>query len=143
MAYATAVELEDGTGTHPGLGYLPTNADQLLYRASRDVDRATQCATYETDEDDLPTDPVVLQALKEATIEQVAYQLTVGNTDGVVHAMQSGVPSNESAGSVSLSRGPSSGGSTDGLPWLGVQAGWILRQAGLLGQAPYTWVGSA
>lgn len=143
MAYATAVELQNGTGTHPGLGYLPDNADQLLYRASRDVDRAVQTATYEVDDDDLPTDPVVLQALKEATIEQVAYNLSMGNADGIIHPMQSGVPSGESAGSISLSRGPSAGGSTDGLPWLGAQAGWILQQANLLNQAPYTWIGLA
>lgn len=137
MAYATVGELTTA------LGYAPVNGQQLLNRASRDVDRAIQCATYETDSGGLPTDPAVLAALKTATLEQVAYQLTVGNADGVAHAMQSGVPSNESAGSISLSRGPSSGGSTDGLPWLGEQAGWVLRQAGLLGQAPYTWIGPA
>jgi hypothetical protein len=77
----------------------------------------------------------------EATIEQVAYQLEVGNTEGIRHGMQSGVPSGASAGGVELSRGQSAGGSTIDAPWLGDQAEWILRQAGLRGQPPqtYTW----
>jgi hypothetical protein len=137
MAYATVTDLEETLGN----GYTPPNAQRLLDRASRDVDRAIQCATYATDTNDLPTDPVVLTALKEATLEQVAYNAEIGNTNGIIHAMQSGVPSGTSAGSIDLSRGPSAGGSTDGLPWLGPQAGWVLRQAGLLGQPPYTWIG--
>lgn len=136
MAYATVGELTTALGyTAPG------NGQQLLDRASRDVDRAIQCATYDTDSGGLPTDPVVLAALKTATLEQVAYNLEVGNANGIVHAMQSGVPSGESAGSISLSRSPSAGGSTDGLPWMGPQAAWELQQAGLLGQGPYTWIG--
>jgi hypothetical protein len=139
MAYATVTDLEEWLGD----GWTRPNAQRLLDRASRDVDRAIQSAVYATDTNDLPTDPVILAALKEATLEQVAYNLEVGNTSGIIHAMQSGVPSGESAGAVGLSRVPSAGGSTDGLPWLGAQAGSILQQAGLLGQPPYTWVGLA
>lgn len=139
MAYATVTDLEEWLGQ----GWARPNAQRLLDRASRDVDRAVQCATYATDGDDLPTDPVVLAALKNATLEQVAYQLEIGNTSGIAHPLQSGVPSGESAGSVSLSRGPSSGGASSEYPWLGEQAAWILKQAGLLGQAPYTWIGLA
>ena len=137
MAYATTTELE----TRLGNGYLPPNAQALLDRASRDVDRAIQTATYETDEDDLPTDPVILAALKEATLEQVCYQQEIGNTSGIAHPLQAGVPSGASAGTIDLSRGASTGGASLEYPWLGPQAAWILQQANLLHQAPYTWVG--
>lgn len=131
MAYATVQDLidSDALGFEP-----PPNAQVLLDRASRDVDRAIQCAVYDTDTDGMPTDAKVTTALKEATCEQVAYQLEIGNTDGIAHGLQSGVPSGSSAGSVELSRGPSTGGATADQPWLGDQARQILRQAGLLRQ---------
>lgn len=138
MAYATVQELtESGV-----LGYAaPANAQLLLDRASRDVDRAINSAIYPVDTDGRPTGSTVAAALKQATLEQVAYQLQVGNTEGIRHGMQSGVPSGSSAGSVELSRGQSAGGSSIDVPFLGDQAEWILRQAGLRGQAPqtYTW----
>jgi hypothetical protein len=129
MAYATAGELA------AFLGYTPEGADRLLDRASRDVDRALLCAVYDA------TDTAVTGALKAATLEQVAYQLTVGNTDGIAHGMQPGVPSGQSAGSVDLSRGTSVGGASAGLPWLGEQAFSELQQAGLTGQGPATYLG--
>jgi hypothetical protein len=135
MAYATVQDL-DGV-----LDYMPGNAQVLLDRASRDIDRAIQSAVYAVDTDGMPTDSAIAQALKEATLEQVAYNLEAGNKTGIRHDLQSGVPSGTSAGDVSLSRGPSVGGATGDLPWLADQAEWILRQAGLRGQAPqtYTW----
>ncbi|MCW2639526.1 MAG: hypothetical protein JWP76_1832 [Dactylosporangium sp.] len=135
MAYATVQDLTDE------LGFTPGNGQILLDRASRDVDRAINSAIYATDSTGQPTDPTITKALKEATLEQVAYQLEVGNTDGIRHGLQSGVPSGASAGGVSLSRGQSVGGATSDLPWLADQAEWILRQAGLRGQPPqtYTW----
>lgn len=133
--YATTAELN----TH--LGYTPAGAQGLLDRASRDVERAIKCATYATGEDDLPTDGVVLAALKAATLEQVAYQLEIGNSDGIAHGMQSGVPSGTSAGGVDLSRGRSVGGRTDDLPYLSSQAWWELQRAGLTAQGPATYLG--
>lgn len=135
MAYATVQDLREE------LGYSLGNAQVLLDRASRDVDRAINTAIYSVDDDGLPTSPQVAQALKEATLEQVAAQLEGGNSNGIRHGMQSGVPSGASAGGVELSRGQSAGGSTSDTPWLADQAEWILRQAGLRGQAPqtYTW----
>lgn len=135
MAYATVQDLRDL------LGYTSGNAQVLLDRASRDVDRAINSAIYPTDTDGQPTDAAVATALMQATIEQIAFQLEVGNSEGIRHGMQSGVPSGASAGGVELSRGQSVGGSTIDAPWLGDQAEWILRQAGLRGQPPqtYTW----
>jgi hypothetical protein len=135
MAYATVQDLDDSDV----LGYpAPANAQVLLARASRDVDRAIQCAVYDTDDQGLPTLPLIVTALKQATCEQVAYQLEIGNVDGIAHGLQSGVPSGSSAGLVELSRGPSTGGATVDQPWLGDQARQILRVAGLIGQEPQT-----
>jgi hypothetical protein len=135
MAYATVQDLVTL------LGYTPGNAQVLLDRASRDVDRAIQSAVYAVDDDGLPIESTIARALQEATLEQVAYNLEAGNKTGIRHDLQSGVPSGGSAGDISLSRGPSVGGATGDLPWLADQADWILRQAGLRGQAPqtYTW----
>jgi hypothetical protein len=130
VAYATVEDL-DGP-----LDYVPANAQVLLDRASRQIDRAIQCAVYDVDDDGLPTDAKVTTALKEATCEQVAYNLEVGNTSGIPHGLQSGVPSGSSAGEVSLSRGTSAGGASADQPWLGDQAASILRTAGLLGPGP-------
>ena len=133
MAYATAQDLSPGV-----LDYLPNNAQILLDRASRQIDQAIECAVYDVDANGLPTLALIVMALKQATCEQVAYNLEVGNKNGIPHGLQSGVPSGTSAGSVQLSRGLSAGGATVDQPWLGDQARWILRQAGLLGQEPQT-----
>lgn len=135
-AYATVQDLGDPNGP---VGYMPKNAQALLDRASRNIDRAIQCAVYDVDPaTGLPTDTALLEVLRQATLEQVAYQLEIGNKNGIAHGLQSGVPSGTSAGDVALSRGPSTGGATADQPWLGDQAAWILRQAGLLGQGPQT-----
>lgn len=140
MVYATVQDLNDSSV----LGYeAPSNAQVLLVRASRDVDRAIQCAVYDVDDNGLPTDNKIADALKEATCEQVAYQLEIGNANGIAHGLQSGVPSGASAGLVEVSRGPSAGGATADQPWLGGQARQILRQAGLLGQQPQVGSGDA
>lgn len=131
MAYAT---VQDLTAL---LGYTaPANGQVLLDRASRDIDRAIQSAVYDVDDQGLPTVVAIATALKQATCEQVAYQLEIGNVDGIAHGLKSGVPSGTSAGLVELSRGPSTGGATVDQPWLAEQAQIILRQAGLLGQEP-------
>jgi hypothetical protein len=135
MAYATVQDLRDL------IGYTSGDAQVLLDRASLDIDRAIQSAVYPVNTDGSPTESTVTTALKAATLQQAAYQLEVGNRTGIPHGLQSGVPSNTSAGDVSLSRGPSTGGATADQPWLAPHAAWILRSAGLLGQAPqtYTW----
>lgn len=129
MAYATVEQLD------AFLGYTPKNAVRLLDRASRDVDRATLCTVYDAD------DTAVTAALRVATLEQVAYQLSIGNSDGVAHGMQPGVPTGSSAGAVDLSRGQSVGGNSSALPWLGDQAFVELQRAGLTGQGPFTYLG--
>jgi hypothetical protein len=130
MAYATVEQLVDR------LGSTPRNASVLLDRASRDVDRVLMCSNYNT------ADSAVTTALQEATLEQVAWRLERGDVNGIEHTAQPGVPSGGAAGGVSLSGGGNAvGGSTYGSPRLGDQVWIILQQAGLTGQAPYTYLG--
>lgn len=124
MAYATVEQLDSA------LGYTPTNAALLLDRASRQIDRLLLCAVYDA------TDGDVQAALQAATIEQAAYQLAIGNTDGISHPLQSGVPSGSSAGAVDLSRGQSTGGNSMSAPLIGDQAWSILASAGIAFQGP-------
>ena len=130
MAYATVAELT----TRLGNGYTPNNAQTLLDRATRDIDQALLAAIYDT------TDPAVVAALRDACLEQVVYNRTIGNEDGIRHGMQAGVPSGASAGTVDLTRGQSVGGSSVDQPRLGEQVWSILQQAGLTGMAPFTYL---
>lgn len=123
MAYATVEQLD------AYLGYLPKNANRLLDRASRDIDRVLLCAVYDGTDD-------TTTALRDATLEQVAYQLEQGNMSGIRHGLQPGVPTGASAGGVDLSRGQSVGGATASLPLLGEQAYAVLQRAGLTGGGP-------
>lgn len=122
-SYATSVELADYVTT------VPANADVLLRRASRDVDRALLCSVYDT------TDEANIAALTAATCEQVAGQLAAGATDGIgatgarsfslgkLSVNRSGAPSNPAAQAAKV------GG-------LWEQAWAVLQQAGLTGQGP-------
>lgn len=130
MAYATVEQLV------AALGHTPVGAQALLNRASGDIDAALLCSIYDVDDDGNPTDADVTAALRDATLEQVQYQLEAGNRRGIRHGLQSGVPSSSSAGEVDLSRGQSAGGSTTGLSRVGEQAWTILVSAGLTGEGP-------
>ena len=125
MAYATVAELKAFLDD-----YEPPGASRLLDRASRDIDRLLLCAVYDPDDAD------VQAALKAATLEQVAYQLAIGNTDGISHPLQSGVPSGSSAGAVDLSRGQSTGGNSMSAPLIGEQAFAVLQAARFSFQGP-------
>jgi hypothetical protein len=129
MAYATVGQLEGL------LTFMPGNASTLLDRASRDIDRALLCSVYNT------SDTVIVAALRDATLEQVAWQLESGNTSGIRHGDQSGVPSGGSAGGVSLSHTGRSVGAASAPEWLGSQAWTILQGAGLTGNPPFTYRG--
>jgi hypothetical protein len=130
MPYATEAELT------AFLGYAPVGGAALLDRASRDIDAALLCSRYDVDSGGDPTDADVIAALNAATLEQVLYQLEQGNTKGVRHGMQPGVPSGTSAGEVDLSRGQSVGGSTERLLRLGEQVWTILQTAQLVPEGP-------
>lgn len=129
MAYATEVDLQDY------IDPVPDNAGLLLTRASRLVDRALLTAVYDVDEQGLPTDPKIAQALLEATCEQVASWDEAGETGtgaGDHYA-------NASIGSVNLSRKNSQDGGGSAADTLCSQAAMVLQQAGLTGRGPYTY----
>lgn len=72
-AYATAADLATWTGATA-----PTNATQLLRRASALVRKATAVAFYATDTTGLPTDADTLQAFNDATCAQAAMWAAAG-----------------------------------------------------------------
>ena len=119
-AYAAPADLE---GT---VNPVPDNADLLLVRASRQVDRALLCAVYDA------TDADVIAALKAAVVEQVAGMLAAGDLAGL---------DKPAAGGFTLGRlsvQAPSGGQT-GPARTGVlydQAWLVLQLAGLTGQGP-------
>lgn len=125
--YATPAELAN----HLAPETLPAGAARLLARASRDVDRALLCARYTVDDTGAPTDPKVVDALREATLEQAAYRIETGDDTGVVTGGGSAA-----IGSVNVTRtAPGAAGSgTVGV--LGEQAHEVLMLAGLTGHAP-------
>lgn len=120
MAYATVDQL------NTKLGKTPVNAQQLLDRASRDVDRALLCAVYD------PADPDVVDALREATLEQVAANLDAGNVTGNGGGRSAGFTIGRL--SVQASSDPADRPVKIGSLW--EQAWDVLQQAGLTGYGP-------
>ena len=105
---------------------VPDNAALLILRASRAVDRALLTAVYD------PDDSAVQEALKQATVEQVAGTQAGGDRTGlgVVQAPQA-----FTIGRLNVQRGsaphqaPTTGGLVD-------QAWAVLQAAGLTGHPP-------
>lgn len=104
----------------------PANAEQLLRRASRQVDRILLTSVYDA------ADADVIQALSDATCEQVLYQLGIGNSAGI-----EGGYSSVAIGSVKLDKG-SSGGGGNGDSRFSPEAFTILQLAGLTGHEVQT-----
>lgn len=130
MVYATTTDLEEY------LDPLPVDAELMLTRASRVIARAIRAAAYHVDADGQPTDQAVLDALREATCEQVAAWVG-GMEDGTGSVGQYG---NVSIGSVSL--GNRTGGGVGGqsmVEALAPQAYLVLDQAGLLRGSLWSW----
>ena len=128
MVYATADDLIDY------LDPVPDDAELRLTRASRLVDQALLTAVYDVDEQGLPTEQRVIDALREATCEQVT-AWAAGGEDGTGAA---GQYASVSIGSVSLTRAASgASGSGSAATGLCPQAWMILQQAGLTGRGPY------
>jgi hypothetical protein len=110
------------------LGRTPLNAEQLLIRASRDVDRALLCTVYDCD------DEVVVEALREATLEQVSANLDNGNTTGNGAVRRGGF----SLGRITVESAPVT--APEGAPvrigTLWEQAWMVLQAVGLTGHGP-------
>lgn len=125
MAYATLDELTE----HLAPATVPANAARRLDIASRQVDRELLCAVYDVD------DPDVHQALRDATLAQVAAMIENGDNGG---GAGSGITS-FSIGSVSASRGNAAAGTAPQRTAAGLyeQAFTVLQLAGLTGQPPW------
>ncbi|MFF4177650.1 MULTISPECIES: hypothetical protein [unclassified Streptomyces] len=119
--YATPEQLSAWTG-QPA----PPDAERLLARASEDVEDALTAAIYDTDDAGMPTDPVVVQALADATCAQVEYVAAQGGDDTGAAGQWDSV----SIGPVSMSgrRGGPVGSAVD----IGPRALRTLARAGLL-----------
>ncbi|MGI5162651.1 hypothetical protein [Microbispora sp. CA-102843] len=131
MAYATADDLIDY------LDPVPDDAELRLVRASRVIARAIRTAVYDVDDDGQPTDQKVIDALREATCEQVAAWSEGGETGTGATPQYDNV----SIGSVTLG-GRKSGGSGGDRPAaedLAPQARLALEEAGLLGTPLRSW----
>ena len=138
MAYATVVDLAGAP-----YNLTPANAQLLLDRASRDVDRALLCAIYDADASGNPTDAAVIAAFKNATLEQVAGNLNSGDSAGLGRST-----SGFTLGRLSVQRASSSASSSDpaapkkiGTLW--EQAWQVLQDPRLAGKltfyGPQTW----
>lgn len=113
---------------------------RVLRTASARVDEMLHGAVYATNATTLlPTDAAVIAALRDATVQQAAYQIEIGDPYG------SGVEQyqNVTIGSVQLGRSyGSAGGATPAR--YSAEALETLRAAGLTGATPlpYTWWGA-
>lgn len=124
MAYATVEELADEP-----YNLSPANAQLLLDRASRDVDRALLTSVYDTEDADN------VAALKSATLEQVAAQLAAGAADGI----GAGAARSFTLGKLSVNKGgtpPNPAAQAVKVGPLWEQAWAVLQLAGLTGQGP-------
>jgi len=123
MAYATVQELTNAMLPKAP----PANAQQLLDRASRDVDQALLCAVYD------PADADVVAALKLATLEQVQAGLDNGDQTGNGVTRGGGF----TLGRMSVQAASSSSeGAARKIGRLWEQAWAVLQQAGLTGDGP-------
>jgi hypothetical protein len=131
VAYASADDLAEfvpETVTVPD----EPEASRLLAHASEVVDGLLLTAVYDTDDDGLPTDPQVVAALRDATCAQALWWLETGDESGAQATYQS-----VSIGSVSLTRGYTSGASATGpAQTTAPRAVSILQQAGLIMAGP-------
>lgn len=111
----------------------PSNAERLLARASEAVDRMLIGAVYDVDDDGLPTDADVADALKRATLAQAHYASVVGDETGALSRFSS-----YSIGGVSATlRADAAGVATSG--GFAPNAVDILRVAGLMPSYVTTW----
>ena len=104
--------------------------------ASRDIDDLLLTACYDVDEDDMPTDTDVAEAIREATIAQCSYGIDP-SADLADGALPAGVAS-VSAGSIAITIAkPAAEIRVRGVVY-SPRAWSLLRGAGLTGREPRT-----
>ena len=134
--YATPAELAAFLTPDPA----PADAvaGRLLDRASRDVRRATKTAVYLVDATGLPTDPDVLAALKEATLEHAAWRIGRGEEDGIPSGGGAVTSATIVGVNVTQATGAGSGAIPETVNGVAYQAWLVLEDAGLTGHGPRT-----
>lgn len=97
--YATAAEYNDSPYGQASAG---ADITDRLAIASRDIDALIVSAVYDVDTSDKPTDPDLVDALRDATIAQASYGIdpTAGLAEGEIPAGYTSV----SIGSASITR---------------------------------------
>ncbi|GIE29964.1 hypothetical protein Ait01nite_030090 [Actinoplanes italicus] len=129
-AYASQADLSDI------LSPLPDNADQLLIRAAREIDRALLAAVYDI------TDPVYVEALRQASLEQIAGNAQDGDSTGL-----GGILTTITSFTIGKLQGTKAATPTSPVPRTNglVDQAWLtLQAAGLTGGQPgepwgYCW----
>lgn len=104
--YASPAQYRQVTGQDP-----PADCLRLLANASELLDELLIGAWYETDADQMPTDPALIAAFARAVCWQVHWEGLTGDADGLGLVYPS-----MAIGSVSISRGSGGAGAT-GTPW--------------------------
>lgn len=127
MAHATVEELGNFLEPDP----LPANPGRLLDRATRDVNAEILTAVYDVGDNGRATDPKILDALRNATLEQAAYRVSAGDGGGA------GAWSTVALGPANLTRRTDrTPPAEDTVGRLCVDAWQILQEAGLTGHGP-------
>lgn len=122
-----AVE-SDWDGSDFTEGDAPVNLAKLIGRASLHIDSMLRNAVYEADDDGYPVDLDILEALRDATLAQVAYWEETGDVSGAMSGAQSmGIGSVNIGGIKSAGDTPQSKNESRHAP----EAVNLLRQAGL------------
>ncbi|MER8158162.1 hypothetical protein [Streptomyces sp. NPDC094472] len=100
--YATAADFQGYTGQAP-----PADVDQLLARATAMLEaQVLRMCWYDVDSDGMPTNPLVLEAIRNAVCAQVQWWGELGDSIGAAGVGWGSV----GIGSVSLSRSGSASG---------------------------------
>lgn len=131
-SYATPQQYADWLGKDTP----PAGAERALAEATIVIDEQIEAAVYDVDDAGFPTDADKLQAVMEATCAQADYARGTGDPFSTGAA---GAWTSVKVGSASLTRGGSGGaGSAAGGDRYSPTATSLLRQAGLLGNGPWT-----
>ena len=85
------------------LGVAPGNAESQIELASLLVESATKLSNYDVDEHGMPTDPVVIDAFRSATVRQLAFWKSNNIDPDKGHIGQDLRISSQSAGGGSVS----------------------------------------
>lgn len=136
LVYATPAQLATWTG-QPA----PDNAAALLREASILVGSACRCDVYDTIPSGLPSDPDLLDAMRDATCAHAALwdRLGIDPTAGKAGLAATVTSSSIDGASVSTNAGELAAEAARSLDALCLSAYRILRNAGLASSAVQSW----